>query len=91
MFKSKRVKDAEFWRGGTVSGIDVYLPDVKGRIPLFSSLLSRSAKALSERELEESIEILSHKAKVMLKQRNLPQIYDEMLTELKDTLEERYR
>ena len=91
MFKSKRVKDAEFQRNGTVSWIAVFLPDVEDHISLSSSLISYCAKVLSERELEETIELLSRKAKVMLKQRNFPPIYDEMLSELKDILEERYK
>lgn len=90
MFKSKRVKDAEFWRVSTVSGIDVYLLDGKGPIPLSSTLIIHFAKALSERELEETIEILSSKAKVMIKQRNFPLIYAEMLSDLIEVQMKRY-
>lgn len=88
MFKRGKAIDAEFHRSGTQVWIDVFLPDLESPIPIASTIVSHSAKALSERELEKVIEILSHKAEGMLKQHNFPLVYGEMLSELRKVLKE---
>jgi hypothetical protein len=90
MFKSKVVKDAEFWRNRFSEGITILLPDIEGDFSLFGGIINHCAKSLSERELEEVIEILKHKAKIMLKSHNFPLIYDEMLSELIEAQVVRY-
>jgi alkyl sulfatase BDS1-like metallo-beta-lactamase superfamily hydrolase len=81
---------ADFFRNSGVACIKVYLPGVKGSISIFANIADLRSKSLGKREIEEVIDILSRKKEAMLKQRNFPQIYDEMLTELIEVQRKRY-
>jgi len=80
---SKIVESANFYRGIDISSIDIVLLDEpKTHITIFPGITKHEDIALSERELDEVIAILSREKEVMLKQRNFPPIYEEMLTSL---------
>jgi hypothetical protein len=89
VYKRKHVKSAKFFRG-VPSSIDIILSSDSECISLFTGIIGFCAKSLSEIELEEVIKILSSNKKAMLKQRNFPSIYEEMLSDLINVQTERY-
>ena len=90
MFKSKEVLQAEFYRGSSSPSIEVQFKGNKKTISLFESNIAYCARKLSEIEIEEVVTILSRDKKAMLKQRNFPPIYEEMLSDLIEVQRERY-
>ena len=80
---SKIVESARFHHGVGLNSIDIVLLDEpKTHITIFPGITKHEDIALSERELDEVIAILSREKEVMLKQSNFPPIYEEMLTSL---------
>ena len=87
MFKRAQAK---FCRSSNNNYISVSLPGLGGTIELWEGLINLGCNVLGERELEQVVSILSREKETMLKQRNFPQIYEEMLTELIEVQRERY-
>jgi len=92
MRKYKGDISAKFCREPFVqhSSIKVSLRGVSTAIPLWQGNIEYCARALSEKELEEVIAILSQYKAVMLDERNFPPVYEEMLSDLIKTQRERY-
>jgi hypothetical protein len=80
----------KFFRDSGCNSIDVILFEKAKCISLFKDGIAHCAKSLSETEIEEAVTLLSHEKKAMLKQRNFPPIYDEMLSDLIEVQRVRY-
>jgi DNA-binding HxlR family transcriptional regulator len=89
MFKKEDVRCVKFCRGSSPS-IDVYLAGEVQPVSLFRDIVEHTSEALSEKEIEVVIHILTSKKRVMSMQRNFPQIYNKMLTELIEVQRKRY-
>ena len=87
MFKKVQAK---FCRDSRRGYIEVSLPDLDVPLYLWAEGIAHCCEALSKREVEQVVSILSHDKEAMLKQRNFPPIYDEMLSELIEVRRERY-
>lgn len=85
----KHVKSAKFYRHESVVAIDVITHD-NLRTSLYENSIKYFAKYLSDIEIEEAIVILLADKKAMLKPRNFPPVFDEMLSDLINVQEERY-
>ena len=92
MRKNKNVVSAKFYRKpfAHTALIEVTIQGASEPISLFHDIIEYCAKTLSEIELEEVISILSHTKDVLLKRRNFPPIYEEMLSDLIKVQKERY-
>jgi hypothetical protein len=89
MSKKENVIRVEFCRGSSPS-LDVHLTGEVQPVSLFRGIVELNSEKLSEKEIEAVIHIVTSKKRVMLKQRNFPQIYDELLTELIEVQRKRY-
>jgi hypothetical protein len=89
MSKKENVIRVEFCRGSSPS-IDVYLDGEVQPVSLFRGIVEPTSEALSEKEIEVVIHILTSKKRIMSIQRNFPQQYNEMLTELIEVQRKRY-
>ena len=91
MRKNKNVVSANFRRESSSSScIEVFLDGSSLSIDIWAGNIEYCAKSLGEKEIEEVISILSCTKDEMLKQRNFPQIYEEMLLELMEVQGARY-
>lgn len=84
MCKYSGIVSAKFCRKPFVShpSIEVTIRGASKHISLWAGSIGFNARALSEIELEAAISILARSKDVMLKQRNFPPVYDEMLSDL---------
>lgn len=90
MIKYKGVIRASFCRAGRQGYIDVHLRGLEKTISLVDGIIAYCSKALSEKEIKTVIEILECKKELMLKERNFPPVYEEMLSDLIEVYKERY-
>ena len=70
--------------------LEITIRGLSAVIPLWHAQIEYCARDLSEKEIEESIAILSQHKVVMLKERNFPPIYEDMLSDLIKAQKERY-
>lgn len=90
MKRDKIVKSAEFSYGDSLGSIDIVLSRLSWPLRLFENHIEHGARVLSEIELETVISILAKDKEAMSKQRDCPQIYSEMLSDLIEVQTGRY-
>ena len=89
MKRHSGVVSAKFCRE-PFSNLEITMRGLSTVISLWYDNIDYYARVLSEKELEESIAILSQHKEVMLEERNFSPIYEDMLSDLMDAQIARY-
>ena len=86
----RRKLTASLCRKGTLLYIDVLAPEDTISIYMFHGLIPFISKRFCERDLRQVITLLEAQKSMLIKERNYPDSFEEMLIELKGVVDERY-